>query len=100
YHHLALELLSPTKEPIKEIGVANGLFTTEPVLAEFIRMAIASGFSVISCQPDYSIANPHERKKNPSSVSLSQLTLACDSQLALFWGERGGCIVEHYFGKE
>lgn len=64
YHHLALELLSPTKEPIKEIGVANGLFTTEPVLAEFIRMAIASGFSVISCQPDYSIANPHERKKN------------------------------------
>ncbi len=64
YRHLALELLSPTKEPIKEIGVANGLFTSEPVLAEFIRLAIASGFSVISCQPDYSIKNPHERKKN------------------------------------
>jgi hypothetical protein len=64
YRHLALELLSPSKEPIKEIGVANGLFTTEPVLAEFIRLAIASGFSVISCQPDYSIKNPHKRKKN------------------------------------
>lgn len=63
YRHLALELLSPVKAPLQEISVAEGLFTAEPVMAEFIRMAIASGFSVISCQPDYALRNEHERKK-------------------------------------
>lgn len=63
YRHLALELLSPTKEPIQEISLSTGLFITEPVLGEFIRFAIAAGFSVFSCQPDYTISNLHERKK-------------------------------------
>ncbi len=63
YRHLALELLSPTKDPIQEISLSNGLFITEPVLGEFIRFAIAAGFSVISCQPDYTITNLRERKK-------------------------------------
>jgi hypothetical protein len=63
YRHLALELLSPTKEPIQEISLSTGLFITEPVLGEFIRFALAAGFSVISCQPDYTISNLHERKK-------------------------------------
>lgn len=68
YRHLALELLSPTKEPIQEISLSNGLFITEPVLGEFIRFALAAGFSVVSCQPDYSIPNLHERKKQQAII--------------------------------
>jgi hypothetical protein len=63
YRHLALDLLNPLQQPLREITIQDGIFTAEPVIAEFIRLAINTGFKVISCQPDYKISSTHERKK-------------------------------------
>lgn len=63
YRHLAFEILGKTDKPIQQVSLREGLFVTEPVVAECIRKAVSIGFTVISCQPDYTKSNANEARK-------------------------------------
>lgn len=71
YRHLAVEILGKTDKPLQQISLRDGLFITEPSVAECIRKAISLGFTVISCQPDYSQTNPNEVRKS-QAISLGE----------------------------
>lgn len=63
YKHLAFEIIGKNNKPIQQVSLKDGIFITEPAVAECIRKAISIGFQVISCQPDYSLQKPNEIHK-------------------------------------
>lgn len=63
YKHLTFEIISKTNKPIQQVSLKDGIFITEPAIAECIRKAISIGFQVISCQPDFSLQKPNEIHK-------------------------------------
>lgn len=63
YKHIAFEIIGKSNKPIQQISLKDGIFITEPAVAECIRKAISIGFQVISCQPDYSIQKLNEIHK-------------------------------------
>ena len=63
YRHLAVEILGKTVKPLQQISLREGIFVTEPVIAACIRKAIALGFQVTSCAPDYTQTIPNNARK-------------------------------------
>ena len=63
YRHLSVEILGKTVKPLQQISLREGIFVTEPVIAACIRKAIALGFQVTSCAPDYTQTIPNNARK-------------------------------------